>query len=168
MNLFPVDVCPAHAARALDDKRVGKIALEAAQLLCSVMRRRGVEVPYKSVHHPLVDWADSSTPALNWLWAYYKELLLEFEHRFGKQHGASVVYKALVKKLPPFYNEEPVEFFNNAKRRSLGLDYTHRPDVLMAYRDYLNARWSLGKPTWTLRGPPVWARYSLRPQLTKD
>ena len=158
MNIFVTDTDPCLSAIALDDKRIGKMALESAQLLSTVLRRHGIDAPYKPVDHPLVDWADADPLALFWLWSHYEGLLNEWEYRYEKEHGAKVILPLKHKlRLPPGdYTRLPV-FYNNAKRKSLNLDYTSVPDTIEAYRLYLRARWALAHPVWTARGKPSWA-----------
>lgn len=40
MNIFASDACPTKAARNLDDKRVVKMVLESAQIICTIWYAR--------------------------------------------------------------------------------------------------------------------------------
>lgn len=52
MNLFVSDLDPCQAARNLDDKRVNKMILETAQMLCCALHARGIAAPYKPTSFP--------------------------------------------------------------------------------------------------------------------
>ena len=62
MNIFATNSDPALAAKFLDDKRVVKMCLESAQLLCTAVIECGGEAPYKSIHknHPCSIWVRKS------------------------------------------------------------------------------------------------------------
>lgn len=49
MNIFATDPCPIKSAQFLDDKRVIKMILESAQMLCTALHQLGYdkEIPYK-------------------------------------------------------------------------------------------------------------------------
>lgn len=179
MNIFAVSPNPRICARALDDKRLRKMLLETAQLLCTVLNEAAGNsfAPYRSTHagHPAVKWA-SAKGSSNFFWlmrlgeAYAKEC----EHRFGKRYAATDV----VEWVRAYYDltfqaveirdkitledpDEPIDFFNGARHQGLGIDFTHLP-VHKAYRKYLNERWpgDKRKPVWTRRRPPTWCTYS--------
>jgi hypothetical protein len=153
MNLFAVSYCPVECAQALDDKRLIKMTLETAQMLCTAAVSRGVAAPYKVTHanHPVSVWVRANTA---WMSKYLVELNQEYKFRFGKEHLAYTECKNILL----FEDSVVSEFVNCAANKSLGLDFKHK-NVLDAYKCYLNARWYLSNPKWTKRERPEWANY---------
>ena len=177
MNIFAVSYHPSDCARALDDKRLRKMLLETAQILCTVLNETSGNsrfAPYRSTHpgHPAVKWA-SANGSSNFMWllrlgeAYVKEC----DYRFGKRYAATEVIEwvrsyyelsltsaGIRDKVDYVEPDGPRDFFNGARHQGLGLDFTHLP-VHKAYRKYLNARWPKDKlkPVWTRRKPPAWS-----------
>lgn len=166
MNIFVVSRDWNACARALDDKRLNKMILETTQILCTAINLdAGSQVtPYKNchVHHPITKWAEDIYHQ-RWLYqlgiAYGEEII----HRHGRKHSCHLMLEGLTFKWPylimvPRMLEED-EFYNGARHKGLGLDFTHLP-VRKAYRAYLSARWpdDKRKPVWTKRGAPSWYR----------
>lgn len=172
MNIQHVSNSPRRCARALDDIRLTKMVLEAAQMLCTVLNLEAGEqvTPYKNshVHNPITKWAQHP---VNWAWLWYwgNELGEEFMYRFGRRHASHLVIQGLTfnysKRILP--NPKPKRWHNSARHQGLGIDYSHIEDTRKAYREYLLHRWRLqsktprknGKiypPVWTKRGPPAW------------
>lgn len=172
MNIFAVDRSPLLCARALDDKRLRKMILETAQILCTVLNLTAESqvTPYKNTHinNPVILWA-KTRGSRNWTWllllaeAYSEEYL----HRFKKRHASMEIVEWLREvydtlkdyrgeDLDPLY---PTGWYNAASHGSLGISFRHLADTHLAYRLYLNARWKTDKrsPVWTLRSPPKWA-----------
>ena len=166
MNIFVTSKSPKQCARALDDLRLGKMILETAQMLCTVLNlEAGKQVtPYKNSHatNPLVLWAAERDEHWLWLWNLGEELGNEYVHRFGKKHASHLIIQGLHFRAQSKFNttKEPKRWHNAAAHKKLGLDFKHLP-VREAYRAYLKARWKLqaksGRPpTWTNRGQPSW------------
>lgn len=166
MNIFAVSRHPRKCARALDDKRLNKMILETAQIMCAVFNKReGSQVtPYKTSHanHPITLWADNNDN-LSWLYELGIAYGEEIQHRFGRKHSCHLVIEGLTFRWPwladaPDFVCNEVEFYNGARHKTLGLDFTHLP-VHEAYRAYLKARWpgDKRKPVWTNRNKPRWA-----------
>lgn len=166
MNIFAVSRHPWKCARALDDKRLNKMILETTQLICTGLNELNKQqvTPYRSSHvnHPITKWMlDGWEYGYDcWLWqlgmAYGKEII----HRKGRKHACQLVLEGLTFKWPGLdqhitMREE--DFYNGARHRGLGLDFTHLP-TFEAYKAYLNARWpgDKRKPVWTNREPPIW------------
>lgn len=164
MNVFVVSDSLYGCAKALDNKRLRKMILETAQIICSVINlRHGQKVtPYRVSHanHPITLWAHKPKH-LRWLWHLGMTYGKEIEYRFGKTHASYEVLKQLGKKWPELTAdpETPKKFYNGARHQKLGLDFTHLP-VKRAYKAYLAARWPGDKrpPVWTKRLPPSWAK----------
>lgn len=167
MNIFLTSKSPKRCARDLDDKRLNKMILETAQLLCTAINTiEGEQVtPYRSSHvnHPITKWAleNRSKGSLCFLYelgvAYGNEIL----YRRDRKHACHLVIEGLslnwpwLLDIPKFMYD--LEFHNGARHKGLGLDFTHLP-VREAYREYLKARWpgDKRKPKWTRRKKPAW------------
>lgn len=70
MNIFATSPDPTACAQALDDKRVVKMVLESAQVICTVLNSRGIPTPYRSTHehNPITLWSHDDDH-LAWLTA---------------------------------------------------------------------------------------------------
>lgn len=167
MNLFITSKDHRQAARELDDKRVNKIALEATQLLATVLHLRGQPTPpkldgepYKPTHpnHPLVKWLMADRAHTAWTLRYGLALCEQHTRVTGNVHGCEHALRFMKR----YFRSEraPTWFQNSARHKKLGLDFTHL-QVCVAYRRYLCARWPGDKrtPVWTNRPRPRWARF---------
>lgn len=167
MNIFVVSRDWDTCARALDDKRLNKMILETAQILCTVINlEEGAKVtPYSNTHehNELTKWAAREIYHQRWLWQLGMAYGREITHRFGRKHSCQLVLEGLtfnwpkLAMVPRVLDED--EFYNAARHKKLGLDFTHLP-VRKAYRLYLSARWpnDKRKPVWTNREQPTWYR----------
>jgi hypothetical protein len=73
MNIFFLDKCPTAAAQMLCDKHIGKMQLEAAQMLCTAAKLKyDLSTKYKPTHvnHPSSVWCRGSEGNLLWLKQY--------------------------------------------------------------------------------------------------
>lgn len=154
MNIFVLDADPAVAATLLCDQHIGKMLLEACQLLCNCHDA----APYKRTHynHPCSVWARASGQNYLWLHQYADALTKEWLHRFDKTHACEDVVQWLGANWPsnchtgrpirtPFAQAMPEQY--------------RGPDAVAAYRRYYAAekRVLRGKPaTWTRRPRPDW------------
>ena len=176
MNLFATNKSPVVSAWALDDKRVGKMLMEANQMLSSAVIRHWLEKdPYweppeqlsrpSHAHHPITLWVARTRGNFKWCLEHAKELDNEFEKRFGKRH-ASGLRTAYIDKMGyiDVLPDLPLEpFVNCARNKSLGIDFAHLDDVHEAYKAYLLKRWrtAVEPPKWTNASPPTWAERHL-------
>lgn len=101
MNIFVLDLDPRRCARYHCDFHVGKMIIETAQILSTVLGG-----PYKPTHvsHPCVKWAAQSLQNLTWLTVLGDALGEEFEYRQDKRHASSLVIAELRMKLLRRYN----------------------------------------------------------------
>lgn len=85
MNIFVLDYNPRTAARYHCDKHVVKMALESAQIICSIANELGLETPYKTTHynHPCTIWARTSRANMHWLLELLDGLNNEWQYRYG-------------------------------------------------------------------------------------
>lgn len=93
MNIFILDRHPINAAEYQCDKHVVKMPLETAQMLCTVLHKHGVEIPYKPTHqnHPCTLWAGLSQQNFLWLCTHGMALCHEYTKRYGKRHKCSAI-----------------------------------------------------------------------------
>lgn len=154
MNIFVTNPSPAKSAQFLDDKRIGKMCLETAQLLCTAINQCGLTAPYKSTHvnHPCTKWVMESYSNWLWLWDHGMALGEEYYRRFNKYHKSHEVINELWHLYPEqFYVDSGLTpFANCAANKGLGINYKDEVDVHLAYQLYLNDRWDTDKrpPTW--------------------
>lgn len=173
MNIFAVDDNPLRAAQALHDSHIVKMATEAAQILSTVIDPSRTMIGadgkrylintgeriYRATHrhHPCVKWARETCG--NWTWLFEHALWLcdEYEHRFGRRHGALSVIEAVAMhwssdriERTPFVQAMPPQY--------------QGPNAIEAYRRYyIGEKLSpAGKAArWTRRPPPEWITKSL-------
>lgn len=157
MNIFVTSPSPVLSAQALDDKRLVKMCLETAQILCSCPWPQRPEV-YKPTHenHPVVKWAGATGENYKWTEQHFVALCAEYNKRYSKIHGCM---DKLVTELGPDAwgdNAKPDGFCNAAANQGLKADFRRIPDVFKAYSAYLLFRWCTDKtePTWNKQKVP--------------
>lgn len=173
MNIFVTSIQPQACAEALDDKRLNKMIVETAQILCTVMGGK-----YAPTHenHPVVAWTRSSRSNAAWLVAFGIFACEEWAKRFAKHHacleviedcrGRLVTVPDTRKDQSPESKEPlfPTSFCNCSAHPDV-------EDVTHAYRMTLNDKWDkdVRRPVWSNRKPPAWARWkSLRQDFSRD
>ena len=161
MNIFISDVDPIKSAINLDDKRVNKMILESAQMLCTALHLNNAShlAKYRITHanHPSNIWVREGRANYNWLLQHMKALADEYTYRTGKTHKTyRDLYEDLVKGSELIPDKPLTPFANCAARQDMGINYKHLEDVPMAYRLYLVDRWERDKlvPKWTNRSRP--------------
>ncbi|MDJ0953368.1 MAG: pyrimidine dimer DNA glycosylase/endonuclease V [Acidimicrobiia bacterium] len=159
MQLFATSPDPVESAKALDDKRVNKMTIETAQIICTAEHLNGRDAPYKPthVHHPCVKWSAESLSNLSWVIFHHLALADLYTHVTGKTHLSFTKVGKIYEHLADWSNL-PSVFVNCACDRKSGIDFTHVEDVHEAYRLYLCARWPNDKrpPVWKNRAQPDW------------
>lgn len=177
MNIFVTNKNPHLAARDLDDRRLVKMVLETAQIICTAAVKKHPydknpsSVPYKPTHinHPCCLWANEKTSHLIWLVDYFVELSDEYTFRFNKVHKSyttmqvigPIKYVSNTKPVHRLFLGENIVFVNCAANATKGLNFKHIEDTVLAYRLYLIARWELElqsgyQPKFTKRDFPEW------------
>lgn len=172
MNLFVTDTDPVLCARALDDKRVGKMLMEANQMLSLAVKTFWEDDSYvfyetnteltrgwSHVNHPVTIWVRSSRDNFAWTIQHAKALADEFEVRYGKRHASESRIRFMSSHVDTIPEGSITPFQNSARNAGIGVDFSHLP-VCEAYREYLNNRWisDIRYPSWTNRGAPSWYR----------
>lgn len=152
MNIFALDSDPVVAAQSLCDQHLGKMLLEACQLLCNCH----VEAPYNRTHynHPCSVWVRASLHNYLWLRKHALALADEYEHRFGKVHDSRTVAVWAAQHVPLHIPTTTPSRFAQAMPEQYRSD-----DAVAAYRRYYAAEKLVlrGKPvTWTHRERPAW------------
>lgn len=179
MNLFVTNDDPVLCAHALDDKRVGKMLMEANQMLSLAIKlstpSRGLpklicmttEIGPGKVceglahrNHPVSVWVRSSRGNFSWVVQHARALAEEFVLRFGKSHASAERTDYITRFASNLPDGDLLPFQNSARNASLGIDYSWIDPVTEAYRQYLSARWpgDTYAPKWTNRGRPEWAQ----------
>ena len=104
MNRFIIEQTPRKIASSLCDQHIVKMPLEEAQMLCTTLWDVAPEYAeehnlYKPVHqkHPCTLWLKESQTNFNFGYALYRNMLYEYEDRYGKKHGAGKHYDAIMK-----------------------------------------------------------------------
>lgn len=159
MNIFVTSPNPYLSAVYLDDKRVVKMTLESAQIICTTLHLKGLSAPYKPTHirHPVVLWAAVSPDNLSWLIRHHTALAQVYESIYKREHLSFCKVGRIYQNLINSENSK-TDFVNCTRRSELNIDFTEEPDVHVAYRRYLNKRWKLDHvaPTWKGREKPIW------------
>ena len=155
MNLFILDKDLQQSIQALDDKRIIKMVLETAQILCTVLSNEGLDVPYRPTHknHPVTKWVGSSKQNLIYTWNYFNYILDEYQHRFSKRHKCADVQSY----LHP-YISQVITTSDRATSFENCSSFKNEEDVIQAYRKTMVNKWASDKrsPNWTKRNKPVW------------
>ncbi len=154
MNIFILDRTPLLCAMYHADIHVGKMAIEASQLLSNAhtfygSRRQGLCLP-SHTHHPCSIWAHQSRANYLWLFELYCALHVEFMHRFKKSHGNYFRLNAL--RTPPalLYGDAMTPF-----ALAMPDKFKVRDDAVTSYRNYYrDGKLHLHK--WTNRDQPDW------------
>lgn len=165
MNIFATHEDPRRCALALDDKRVGKMLMEANLMLSRALQRHGVGLGYGPGlavagqgyrGHPCTLWVGACRGNFTWLCEHAYALSDVFTMAYGKRHASAerTPYLAGLRHCLPAGDLLP--FVNCA--RNDRYDMTEIDDTVMAYRAYLSARWHSDARvvTWTNREPPSW------------
>ena len=173
MNLFVTSEDPWQCARNLDDKRVGKMLMEANQMMSLAVKIHwpdddGSYVFYETsteltsgwshLNHPVSVWVRATRSNFLWTLQHGRALAAEFEHRFGHAHGSAARLQYLETCEDCLPAGDVLPFQNSARHDGLGLDFTYLP-VPYSYREYLKHRWQTDKRavTFTNRGAPAWS-----------
>jgi hypothetical protein len=120
MNIFVLDEDPVKAAWMQCDRHAVKMALETAQMLCTVLHALGQPAPYKPTHknHPCTIWVGSSQESFLWTVAHGLALCETYQARYGKVHACKSIIAAaqghhlsLPKiPMPPFVQAMPEQY----------------------------------------------------------
>jgi Pyrimidine dimer DNA glycosylase len=175
MNLFVTHEDPEICAHNLDDKRVGKMLMEANQMLSLAVKSHwpdddgsyafwetSTELTsgWSHKNHPVSRWVRETRSNFHWTLCHARALAAEFEYRFGKEHASAKRLKYLATCEDCLPAGDMLPFQNSARHGGLGLDFSHL-EVTMAYRSYLSYRWMTDKRAVTFSGRevPSWRQW---------
>lgn len=146
MNLFILDEDPKKSAEYLDDARLVKLILEAAQMLSHAAASNGAQTTYKPLpkqytRHPVTLWVCRTRGNyLNTL-SRFISMLEVYTLRFNKIHKCSAVVQELIN-ATPLIPVGPLESYqNSAANQSYNISFKHLSNVVDAYRQYIEYRW---------------------------
>lgn len=161
MNIMVVHDDPVVAARVLCDQHVVKMPIEAAQMLCGVMRGLDLPAPWEigRMHekHPCYTWLCADRPARRgWLLRHAIEMCHEHARRFdhtelAKAHGVLMLADYALRRRG-LANDEPVDWFAEAfqadfKHEETGLRPSRTVEAYRSYMDWKRERWAeAGRP----------------------
>lgn len=133
MNIFYLSHNPVRAAMSHCDKHVVKMILEYAQLLSTAhhMTGSGHDGLYKCTHknHPSAVWTRSGRKQYRYVFMLWKNLLEEYNLRYGKHHKTGMLYDDLA-----VYPDLPDTDFT-VPPQCMPDEYK-RDDTVLAYRLY--------------------------------
>ncbi len=163
MNIFYLGLEPINAARFHVDKHITKMPIEATQMLCTVLREKGLlvqfggldQILYRSAfkNHVCTKWVGESQENFVWTISYAQALLREYTHRYGGEHKTQYTLDqiwdiiTMVKpQLPKLPFTHPPKTVNTA--------YKHLEPVMAHRAQYYWVKKRLHN--WTGRRVPFW------------
>jgi len=130
MNIFVTSPCPVESAKYLDDRRLNKMILESAQMLCTALWHYGIQAPYKQTHknHPCSVWTRTTRGNYKWLLNHLIALCDEFTKRRNKIHKTSTHIK--------FLSDMDIHIPTGSQQPFVNCttDYKHISNIHEAYR----------------------------------
>jgi hypothetical protein len=151
MNIFVLDEDVSKAASYHMDRHVVKMPLETAQMLSTVLFKKGVKTSYRPVHqkHPCTLWAGESRANFLWLCDLGLSLSDEYTFRYGKVHKSlSVIEFAIM-------NCDVIEE-GGLTRFALAMPEEYKqPSAIESYREYYR-KGKLHLADWSKRSKPDW------------
>lgn len=134
MNIFYLDRDITKCAQYHNNKHVVKMILESAQLLCTAHHELGSgdDTLYRKTHvnHPSAKWVRESDANYLWLWGLFRELLAEYNYRYGKVHASA----RLLERLYQLPCDLPDGNFTDPPQ-AMPDEYKNE-DAVEAYREY--------------------------------
>ena len=163
MNRFIIETSTNRIAKSLCDQHIVKMPIEEAQMLCTALWHISPNYAkaknlYKPVHqkHPCTLWAMETKSNYAFAFSLYKEMLLEYESRYGRLHGAGKHFFSLrdgIAFLPDGNITKHPQCFGKYTHLKTNEDFP-----IFAYRNFyiadkLNfARWRYTqKPHWLIQ-----------------
>ena len=162
MNVFVLDKDPVKAAQYHCDKHVNKMIVEHLQMMSIVAVINDLD-PAKRTNgefyktrmfrkHPCTLWMGEAVG--NWAWAFHmtEELCIEFEKRWGHEHGGRGSLRSLLKTRIALSKKLPHDMTEFAQ--AMPDECKVEGDAVAAYRKYYNkhkndfATWKTETPHW--------------------
>lgn len=154
MNIFVLDNDIEKCAEYHCDQHVIKMILESVQILCTVLYKKGISVPYRPTHqkHPCVLWAENSYDNFVWLKTLAFALNEEYRYRFDKSKDHKSINVLNEISSTRFRKRGLTEFVQAMPEK-----YKVKGDPVLAYRKfYVNEK--MGFARWTKRAMPYWVK----------
>ena len=179
MNIFILDKDVKENAQFMYDIHVGKMLLEAVQIMSTAIRKNSENeehflyqmLPakkkdgqfYKATHknHPCVLWAEQKKENFLYLIAYADALAEEFNYRFNKPHACGkCVFEIFIQ--APIFNDyvytkykEPEFIWVVSKKNTIIVNDINPNDIIIKlYREYYASKDV--KKNYTKRDIPDW------------
>jgi hypothetical protein len=162
LQIFLPDKDFNKCAEYLDDKRLNKIIVEAAQILSTALWVNNCDIAetmyaegkiYLPSHefHPLVKWAASHNLNFMQVNGYLISLVDEYYYRFNKIHKCSDMYYTFCILQKHIKNTG-----DYCRQPNCTTHHKHIKDIFLAYREELCYKWNNDKvkPKWTHRDIP--------------
>jgi hypothetical protein len=179
VNFLYCDYDLRRAAMAVDDKRLGTMIKESAQMIStarcdyisetdpgygdpvSVAAEFGL---YRPTHrwHPVTQWVKHSLRNQSMMLRYAQHLCDVYEMAFGHRDHMSIKMIENLASMEAVGPDRPgTTPHNSARNDGKGIDCTHYPTVVLSYRYYMLARWATDarRATWRGRTPPAWRHW---------
>jgi hypothetical protein len=176
LNLHILDPHPDNIPPLLDDKRVGKMLMEANQML-SLAVKLGDDPMARPVdpadigpgkltdglahaNHPVSQWVRFTYSNFVWTAQYASALAAEFKFRFGKDHLSAARTNFIMHRYANNIQPGPLTPFQNSARNSQRDVEFSALNIFEAYRNYMIYRWNTDRIEcrWTNRGMPDFLR----------
>tara|TARA_X000001036_G_scaffold426225_1_gene453363 strand:+ start:984 stop:1475 length:492 start_codon:yes stop_codon:yes gene_type:complete len=161
MNLFFIDDDPRIAATMLGDRHVGKMLLEACQMMSTAARNHGFDGGYAKAyeHHPMTKWVSASKQHFQWAWDHALECGAEHERRFGTYHKSMLLLPTLSTAMhtvmPDVAWRNPPRCIPNEYKIHYDSWEGDVPCHVQSYRDYYQVD-KAHLHQWTNREVPSW------------
>ena len=167
MNLFILHQRYVENATYHVDRHVVKMPIEATQLLCTNLRKVGLDYGYQATYHnhPVTQWVGASVLNFFWTMQYARALFNEYTYRYERVHKSEEVLDGIftmwddIRRLLPDIEMTPFHLAVSPEFKEL-----EPVDAYRAY--YLAKKRRLFK--WTKREVPYWVDdppYRLRDYL---
>ena len=159
MQLFILDHDPERVPAMLCDAHVRKMCLETAQILSSVIRRQGKNLPPElpkpyNLNHPVIRALDTAQK-INWTVRFNTALQREYHRRFDKKHayaGLTGIYRAIL--FREDQHPDPADWSFARDFRTVEIT---EPDIVLAYREYYrHKKKQIRNWHYTKTEPPGW------------
>lgn len=158
MNIFMIDADPVQCARSHVDSHVRKMVVEYAQIM-STAHHCCDPAPSPSLYKPthattrFMKWAQENSANYLWLYATWRMLQDEHEHRFGFRNASSRLLTRLARL--------PQKIFRADETTPMPFSTKVLPEWIVAGNNIESQRnyYRYGKlhlHQWTNRPPPAW------------
>lgn len=151
MNIFILDKDPIVAAQSLCDRHVVKMALESAQMLCSIHEPGAAPYRRAFYNHPCTKWARKSKQNYQWLIDHGREICVELLRRYLTLHQCYPVIN---------WAQDNINILNlpdtGLTKFALAMpEECKKQCPVESYRLYYK-RYKHSFATWKRRDPPKW------------